>query len=289
MDSRSPLAFLQQNTHFNTFPRLVNPKSSPRSSPAPSLTPRLSPPAAVPKLSSNAKRKASFQDDNDEEDNAMATSPQPHSRTLKRPRQTSSQSNKRPLPISRLLDNLEKPSLIALLSTLISRHPDLAAEVQSLAPKLTPQSALAVISKLEDAFHSSFPYGGDKAGEYAYSRINTSYNSLLTAIADYTSHFLPPTTISAPELLSFLDSITHLLHRIPLFHNPIHNIARETAFAGIMNAWEVSIRYFLETNGSFAFMLGGWMEKLESHASKEEIFRQVVDNIREQIPWNRNG
>jgi protein Cut8 len=218
----------------------------------------------------------------------MSTSPNPSPRILKRPRQ-SSFSQKRNLPISRILDNLDKPALVSLLSTLLSRHPDLGAEVQSLAPKITPQTALNSITRLEATFQASFPYGGDKGGEYAYSRIHAAYNALLSAIADYTTHFLPPTTISPPELLSFLDSITHLLHRIPLFQNPIHNIARETAFADITGAWDLAIRYFLEHNGSFAFMLGGWLERLEAHAEKEGEIRRVLENVRGEVSWARNG
>jgi protein Cut8 len=213
----------------------------------------------------------------------MSTSPQPPPRTLKRLRHSTTHE-KRPLPLSRILDNLDKQTLINLLSTLLHRHPELTPEINSLIPKLTPQSALTIITKLEDTFHSSFPYGGDKAGEYAYSRIHTAYNTLLSAIADYTSHFLPPSQISPAELLSFLDSITHLLHRIPLFHNSIHNIARETAFAEVVAAWEIGIRYFLENNGGFAFMLGGWLGRLETHAQKEDVFTRVVENIRDQIP-----
>ena len=150
---------------------------------------------------------------------------------------------------------------------------------------------MTAITKLENTFHSSFPYGGDKTGEYAYSRIHVAYNTLLSAITDYTTYFLPPPppAISPPELLSFLDSITHLLHRIPLFSNPIHNIARETAFAEITSAWEVGVRYFLETNGSFAFTLGGWMERLEGHARKEPVLRRIVQDLRQQVSWARNS
>jgi protein Cut8 len=292
MDSRSPVAFLPQNTLLNTFPRLVTPKSPPRLSPSPSsaTSHRLSPPSLPKPAPLSAKRKASaFPDDNEDGDDMSSTSPQPPHRTLKRPRQSPTSSHKRPLPISRVLDNLDRPALVTLISTLITRHPDLTPEVQSLAPKVTPQTAMTAITKLEQAFRASFPYGGDKTGEYAYSRVHSAYNSLLAAIADYTTHFLPPTSISAAELLSFLDSITHLLHRIPLFHNPIHNIARDTAFADITGAWEVATRYFLEQNGSFAFILGGWMERLEAHAEKEGVLRQMVEDIRQQVSWTRDG
>jgi len=291
---RSPLAFLPQNNHFTTFPHLAHPKSSPRSSPSPvagtpSTATRLSP----PKLSPTAKRKASsFQDDDpsdDQEDSVMSTSPQPHHRTLKRARGPSSQppTSKRPLPVNRLLDNLEKPALVTLLSSLLTRHPDLIPEVQSLAPKVTPQTALQAIHKLEETFHASFPYGGDKSGEYAYSRIQTSYNALLQGIADYVTHFLPPSSVNPPELLSFLDSVTDVLHRIPTFHNHIHNLARQSAFADIAAAWQVGIRYFIETNGAFSFSLGGWLARLESHARKEEGLRSVVESAREHVPWQQ--
>ena len=289
MDSRSPLAFLQQSPRFNTFPRLVNPRSSPRSSPAPNATqsPRAGPtqPAKPP---SNAKRKAPFADENeDDEDSVMATSPQLAHRTLKRPRPSTAPA-KRPLPLSRLFDSLDKPALMNLLSTFLSRHPELASEIQSLSPKLTPQTAIAAITKLDDAFQASFPYGGDKANEYAYSRVHVPLTALLNAISDYTHHFLPPTSTSPPELLSFLESVTHVLHRIPMFHNPIHNIARDTAFADISSAWETAIRYFLESNGSHSFVLGGWMQRLEAHAQKAQVLRRVAENIREQVSWNRS-
>jgi len=316
MDSRSPLAFLHQNSHLNTFPRLVNPKPlSPRASPSPSSgisspsnnhnpssnhhAPRVSSPPANSRSSPSVKRKASYDDDdddgnnnnnnnNDNEDSIMTTSPRPSPRTLKRPRQASSSSFKRPLPISRILDNLDKPALVTLLSTLLTRHPGLVPEIQALAPKITAQSALGVITRLHDTFKASFPYGGDKGGEYAYSRVHAAYTALLSAIHDYTSHFLPPTSITAPDLLQYLDSVTHLLHQIPLFDNPIHNIARETAFADITSAWDLGIRYFIETNGSFAFMLQGWTERLERHAAKEEGLRRVVDSTRNQCSWTRS-
>jgi protein Cut8 len=217
----------------------------------------------------------------------MSTSPQPAPRTLKRLRQAPS-TGKRPLPISRVLDSLDRPALVTLLSTLIARHPDLTPEISSFAPKVTPQTALATITKLEHGFHSAFPYGGDKGGEYAYARIHAAYNTLLAAVADYTTHFLPPTTISPPELLSFLDSITNLLHRIPLFNNPIHNIARESAFADIAGAWELAVRYFLDNNGGFAFMLGGWLDRLEGHAIKEGALRLVADSVRGEVGWMMN-
>lgn len=290
MDSRSPLAFLPQNNPFNnTFPRL---KPSSRSSPSPTtssaLQNRASPPLTVQKSSPAVKRKASFpEDDEENEDSIMSTSPNPSPRILKRARQ-SSLSSKRGLPVSRILDNLDKPALITLISTLLSRHPDLVNEVQSLAPKVTPQTALATISRLNETFHASFPYGGDKSGEYAYSRIHAAYNALLSAVGDYTTHFLPPTNISPPELLSFLDSITNILHRIPLFHNPIHNIARESAFASITTAWEQGIRYFLETHGSFSFVGGGWVERLEAHAAKEPGLRRVAEMVNSEVSWARN-
>ncbi len=296
MDSRSTLALLHQNNHLNTFPRLVNPKPlSPRSSPTPTSTPhpgpRLSPPANQRPSPSVKRKAADREDDNtapDDEDSLMSTSPRPSPRTLKRPRQTMS-SSKRPLPMSRILDNLDKPALVTLFSTFLNRHPEFVPEIQSLAPKITTQSALATITRLHDTFNASFPYGGDKGGEYAYSRVHAAYTALLSAIQDYTSHFLPPTTVTPPDLLQYLDSITHLLHQLPLFDNPIHNIARESAFADITSAWELSIRYFIETNGSFAFMLQGWPDRLERHANKEEVFRRVVENFQNEISWARRG
>src|SRR5579862_1355138 len=120
MDSRSPLAFLPQNNPFNnTFPRL---KPSPRSSPSPTTTTsspskgRPPSPPSIQKPSPSVKRKASFHDEreNHEDEDCIMSSPNPPPRTLKRPRQSS--ISKRSLPISRILDNLDKPALVTLIS-----------------------------------------------------------------------------------------------------------------------------------------------------------------------------
>jgi protein Cut8 len=188
-----------------------------------------------------------------------------------------------------MLDNLDRQALVTLLDGLLSRHPELLSEVQSLCPKLTTQTALTGISRLETAFHASFPYGGDKSGEYAYSRIHASYTALLTGIQDYVAHFLPPTTVAPAELLAFLDSVTAILHRIPPFRNPIHNIARETAFANLASAWEVCVRYFLDTQGSFSFVQGGWVQRIEGHAQKEDVLSRIIESVQSEISWAKGN
>ena len=173
-------------------------------------------------------------------------------------------------------------------------------EIQSFVPKLTPQNAIAILQKYERQFLEAFPYGGDKAGEYAYSRVHTAYKALLDAIRDYTTYFRPPpsssssanptssTYILPAEILSFLENVTNLLHRLHTWNNPIHNLAKENAMAEVVDAWEAAIRWFLEVNGGFAFTMGGWLDRLEVHANKEEGFRRIVEEIRRQFSWIRN-
>ena len=182
----------------------------------------------------------------------------------------------------------------------MERHPELASEIQPLVPKLTPQSALGILTRYERQFLEAFPYGGDKQGEYAYSRVHSAYKALIDAIHDYTMYFRPPPSSSTSnsnsttpyilpaEILSFLDNVTNLLHRVHTWNNPIHNLAKENVMAEVIDAWEAAIRWFLEVNGGFAFTMGGWLDRLEAHASKEEGFRRIVEEIRRQFTWTRN-
>lgn len=143
----------------------------------------------------------------------------------------------RPLPLSRLLGDMDKPGLQDLVKNLCERHPGLSNEVYEYAPKPTGAQALATLAGLERNVQTSFPFGGDIKGEYAYNRVQPHIRDLLNALMDYVPHFLPPNEEHALETLAFLDGATALISRLPDWHNINHSLAKREAYEEMNGAW----------------------------------------------------
>lgn len=148
----------------------------------------------------------------------------------------------RPLPLSRLLDDLDKEGLQELLKNLCERHPGLTNEVYKHAPKPSVSKALSTLAVLERRVQSSFPFGGETKGEYAYNRVLPHVKELLNALMDYVPHFLPPNEEHALETLAFLDGATTIISRLPDWNNPNHSLTKREAFEEINGAWILGIR-----------------------------------------------
>lgn len=165
----------------------------------------------------------------------------------------------RPLPLSRLLNDLDKQGLQALLKTLCERHPGLSLEVYQHAPKPTVASALGLMTALQNKVQASFPFGGDSKGEYAYNRVLPHIRDLLEALMDYTPHFLPPNEAFLASTMAFLEGATTIISRLPDWHNPNHALLKREAFEEINGAW---ITAFREANRRNQLGLFQYQEKL---------------------------
>lgn len=190
----------------------------------------------------------------------------------------------RPLPLTRLLDDLDKSGLQGLIKNLCERHPGLSNEIYKHAPKPTVSQALSTLACLERNLQTAFPFGGDVKGEYAYNRVLPSIKELLSALMDYVPHFLPPNEEHALETLSFLDGATALISRLPDWNNPNHSLAKREAFEEMNGAW---IQGFRESSKKGAGV--GAAQYLEKLRNWNQISDGVLDSALqaavEELGW----
>ncbi|EEH37314.1 nuclear envelope protein Cut8 [Paracoccidioides lutzii Pb01] len=234
---------------------------------------RLSPSWSMSSANSSGNRKRKAEDDNPSDHDtrmsaspsnspALAPRPLPTARQIKRPRPNISG---RPLPLSRLLETLDTDALRSVLRSMCNRHPELETEVVHTAPRPSVSSALQVLSNYESTLQSSFPLGGNSSSDYAYNRVRQHITNLLDALNDFTPHFLPPNESQVSTALNYLDGATEILHRLPRWDTPQHNLEKDVAYEEIAKAWIVVIREAGKRGGGIQLQYGGWDLKLSKH------------------------
>lgn len=190
----------------------------------------------------------------------------------------------RPLPLSRLLEDLDKSGLQELIKNLCERHPGLNNEIYKHAPKPSVSRALATLSTLERNVQTAFPFGGETKGEYAYNRVLPHIKELLNALMDYVPQFLPPVEEHALETLAFVDGATSIISRLPDWNNPNHALTKREAFEEINGAW---IQGFKEASkrgaglgaASFLDRLRRWNE------SSGGMLDSATQSAAEELGW----
>lgn len=196
----------------------------------------------------------------------------------------------RPLPLSRLLETVETPTLKNMIQTLCERHPELAKEVHELAPRPSVQSALATLGHYESTYRAAFPYGGKSAGDYAYNRVRPALAEMLDALSDYTPNFLPPNENQTSVSMSFLDGATDIIHRLPTWDNPLHNYSRQTAYEEITKAWILVIQEAAKRGAGISLQYGGWENKLAKHNEMSGgRLEDAVNVMRQAVGWADNS
>jgi protein Cut8 len=203
---------------------------------------------------------------------------------LSRSQSTSQRINKRqrsdvtgrPLPLPRLLETVDTNTLKAMLQTICDRHPELAEEVSSLAPRPTVASALSTLNNYEIAVGAAFPYGGNSGGDYAFNRVKPALNELLDALSDYTPHFLPPNESQAATSLTFLDDATNIIHRLPNWDNSLHNHSKSMAYEEITKAWVLVVQGAAKRGAGIQLEHGGWGSKLAKHVEQSGGRMQIA-------------
>jgi protein Cut8 len=232
---------------------------------------------------------SSFQDPanaTSENDTRMSASPshspQISSRNLQHP--VSNRSIKRmrpnvfgrPLPLPRLLETLDVDAMRTVIRAVCERHPELASEFVSLAPRPTVESALAVLSDYESGLQSAYPFGGNSGSDYAYNRVKPALLDLLDSLSDFTPHFLPPQESQISTALTFLDGATEIIHRLPSWDNPMHNHHKQLAYEEISKAWASVVNEAMKKGAAIQLEYGGWDSKLNKHNEQSRGKMQIA-------------
>lgn len=245
-------------------------------------------------IGSSASKKRKAEDDEPSQDDRMsASSPSsspsvtslslPAQRQNKRPR---SGVVGRPLALPRLLETLDANSLRGVLQSICSRHPSIGSEVEDTAPRPSVPSALGVLKHYESNLRQSFPFGGDPTSDYAYNRVRLPLRNLLEALADFTPHFLPPNETQASQSLSFLDSATDIIHRLPDWSTFQNNLHKQNAYEEISRAWTLVIQEAAKRAGGVHLQYDGWDQKIMKHNEQAGgKLQEAVNELNKNINW----
>ncbi|KAF2142554.1 uncharacterized protein K452DRAFT_249347 [Aplosporella prunicola CBS 121167] len=269
--------------------------TSPFSAPHLLQNARLSPSRSMltsPPAMASRKRKADEDiADNDERMSASpSASPSMPLRSLPQaqPRSKRMRTNVsgRPLGLSRMLETLSADEMRSLLQSICDRHPDIGHEVVNTAPRPSVQSALQVLSNYESALQASFPFGNRNSSDYAYNRVKQALVELLDALKDYTPHFLPPNEQQTATSLSYLDSATEIIHRLPNWDTYQHNRHKQDAYEEMAKAWTMVVRESAKRGGGIQIQYGGWDQKIAKHNELSgNKMQEAVSELRSHLGW----
>jgi protein Cut8 len=192
----------------------------------------------------------------------------------------------RPLPLPRLLETLSADEMRSLLQSICQRHPDIGNEVVTTAPRPSIQSTLEVLSKYEAAFQAAFPFGGRASSDYAYNRVRQQLDELLDSLKDFTPYFMPPNEQQPATSLTFLDSATEIIHRLPNWDTYQHNRHKQEAYEEMAKAWAIVIQEAAKKAGGIQLQYGGWDQKIAKH---NEVsggkMQEAVNELRGGLGW----
>lgn len=197
-----------------------------------------------------------------------------------------------PLPTNRLIEVLDKKNLQQLLTNLISLHPEIAHDVYHCAPKPTVSGAVEILSDKIDMIVNSLPYKVDSSSEYAFLRVKPLIEDFLSALSDYTLHFLPPVETQPSNSLEFLDQATALLHKLPNFSKLSNNYFKELAYEQLSHTWCICLKEFIKnpsTSNNAGLLLlinNNWEAKLKKHnEDSNNKLESVVEFFKDEISW----
>ncbi|KAI7220493.1 Cut8-domain-containing protein [Hortaea werneckii] len=246
---------------------------------------------------SGRKRKASEEPDHDRMSLSPTASPSISSRPLpvagsrhasKRTR--TGAAGGRPLALPRLLETLSADEMRQLLQNVCDQHPELQQEIVTKAPRPSIESTLQVLSTYESAFREAFPLGNRTTSDYSYNRVRHHLLQLIDSLRDYTPHFLPPQETQTMLSLTYLDSVTNMIHRLPDWDSYQHQRHKHDAYDEISKAWALVIREASKRAGGFHLQFGGWDQKLVEHNQKSGgRLEEALDELKASLGFMQGG
>lgn len=141
------------------------------------------------------------------------------------------------LPVTRLIETLDKASVSGLLMNLIRIHPEIQSTIQTLHPKVDINDAMQVLIEKFDAISNNLPYKGDLENDYSYLRIKPYLNEFLNCLSDFILNYLPPNEINIVDSLKFIDMATKLIIKLPKFTNQEYKYINSKCHEQIANTW----------------------------------------------------
>ncbi|KAG6168885.1 hypothetical protein E4U51_001868 [Claviceps purpurea] len=194
-----------------------------------------------------------------------------------------------PLSLPRLLETLDAKELRASLGRICERHPSIEQEVVAGAPRPSVQSSLNVLREYQKKVNEAVPYG-ETSAEYTYHRVKEPLLAFITAISDFTPHYLPPNETQASKSLDFLDGATNLIHDLPNWDPQSYCHHKENAYDEMSRAWALVISEAGKRGGGINLHSGGWPQSLTRHNDRSGgRLSSAMTAMANSIGWMGSG
>jgi hypothetical protein len=207
------------------------------------------------------------------------------------------------LPLSRILETLEKDDLLNIITTLVAEHPGLEGPVAALLPRPTLTSATSHIQQAQKRLDASFPYSrfGQDRSDYAFNRVKPHLSELIELVSLYLTYFTEPSSCPPdqaheyPSLaFGFLKIASKAAAALPTWQSEEHNIeAKGSLYSLISSAWRVAINEIsrrVRDEGRMygAVLVGEWYRDLltESNNLKgSHGFMEALEDFNRALGW----
>lgn len=154
------------------------------------------------------------------------------------------------LPINRLIETLNRPSINNLLSDLVKIHPQISKTIYDLQPKIDMQDAMSILTQKFDSISENLPYKGDVENDYSYLRIKPYLNEFLNCLSDFILNYLPPVELNILNSLTFIDFVTNMIIKLPEFSNNEYKYIKLKCFEQVSNTWLIILNNLWENDPS---------------------------------------
>ncbi|KAH8553026.1 Cut8 six-helix bundle-domain-containing protein [Umbelopsis sp. PMI_123] len=195
------------------------------------------------------------------------------------------------LSVSKLLDTLDKATLVDLVNGLIDSYPSLQPEIEKHIPPPTLQSVCQVINDLENKLSESFPYNrsGPLRDDYSFNRVKGHIMDLVNALQEYADHFttssdFPTTTFS------YLHFATLAAERLPAWNNPTHNNIQRNLYLALVKYWMTAIEQATSKIAEGKIygeqVVTEWAKNLVQHNNATNgLFSEAIDLFANSLGW----
>ncbi|CAO3694198.1 unnamed protein product [Umbelopsis ramanniana] len=195
------------------------------------------------------------------------------------------------LSVRKLLDTLDKTTLVDLVNGLIDSYPSLQPEIEKNIPPPTLQSVSQVINDLEYKLSESYPYSrsGPLRDDYSFNRVKGHLMDLVNALQEYADHFttssdFPTTTFS------YLHFATLVAERLPTWSNPTHNNIQRNLYLDLVKYWMKAIEQATSKIAEGKIygeqVVTEWAKNLMQHNNTTNgLFSEAIDLFANSLGW----
>lgn len=149
----------------------------------------------------------------------------------------------RPLPVSRLVEAMDKTQLKNVLETVIAQHPEVEQTIYKNVRRPSTNAIIGLVRAKAAQIAAHLPYKCDIESDYSYIRVKPYLTEFLNCISDFILNLLPPMDFVLSHSCVILHVITGLIHELPNFSNTEFQYTKSVAYQQLANLWLIVLSW----------------------------------------------